>query len=60
MWEAGFFRMSGIFVYEGENCIFIFIIFCISMKSLSRQETNVLDTPENSQTFMAVNVFVDI
>lgn len=49
-----------LFIYEGKIAFLIFIIFCISVKSLYRQDTNVLDTPGNSQMFMSVDVFVDV
>lgn len=54
-------QVVGFFLsYEGEIAFLIFIIFCISVKSLYRQGTNVLDTPGNSQMFMSVDVFVDV
>ena len=49
-----------LFIYEGKIAFLIFIIFRISVKSLYRQGSNVLDTPGNSQMFMSVDVFVDV
>lgn len=53
-------QVVGFFIYEGKIAFLIFIIFCISVKSLYRQGPDVFGTPGNSQMCMSVDVFVDV